>query len=231
VLGAVRGALHLGFEGFVVSVTARPVPLLPNAVGLAAPSLDLAGLAEGMPVRIAGGTIAVGPLRIAWADAPAWDPAVPVPASPPPSSALPGPDGLEVAAGDAGARAIALLRTALAARDPAAAGEAAGALIGRGPGLTPEGDDLLAGAALGSRALGRAGIAAALCPPIPEARTTAVSATLLRLAVAGAAPEPVVRLLGGADPAGAVPDLLRLGRSTGRAIAAGLRLALEPPAA
>jgi hypothetical protein len=227
VLGAVRGALHVGLEGFVVSVTARPVPLLPNAVGLAAPSLDLAGLAEGMPVRIHVGAIAVGPLRILWRDSPVWDPAVPVPASPPPPSALPGPEGLEVAASDAGARGIALLRTALAERDPAAAREAAAALIGRGPGLTPEGDDLLAGAALGSRALGRAGVAAALCPPVPEARTTAVSATLLRLAAAGAAPEPVVRLLEGADRASAVADLLRLGRSTGRAVAAGLRLALE----
>jgi hypothetical protein len=127
---------------------------------------------------------------------------------------------------DAGARGLALLRIALEDGDAGAAGEAAAALIGRGPGLTPEGDDLLAGAAIGARALGRAGLAEALCPPDPEARTTAVSATLLRLAAAGAAPEPVLRLLGGADPAATVAELLGLGRSTGRAIAAGLGLAL-----
>ncbi|MDX6555961.1 MAG: hypothetical protein QOD86_2156 [Miltoncostaeaceae bacterium] len=228
-LGAVRGALHLGLEGFVVSVTARPVPLMANAVGLAAPSLDLAGLAEGMPVRIAGGAIAVGTLRIAWADAPVWDPAVPVVDAALDPSALPGPEGLELAATDVGARGIALLRTALAERDPGAAGEAAEALIGRGPGLTPEGDDLLAGAAIGARALGRVAVAEALCPADAEARTSAVSATLLRLAAAGAAPEPVVRLLGGADPVGAVAELLGLGRSTGRAIAAGLGLAMGAP--
>ena len=66
-------------------------------------------------------------------------------------------------------------------------------LVGRGPGLTPEGDDILGGAAIGLRALGPAAglaagrvdaLAAALCPPDVRARTGALSATLLELAVA-----------------------------------------------
>jgi len=227
----VRGALHVGLEGFVVSVTARGVPLMANAVGLAAPRLELGGVRQGDPVRVGAGTIAVGPLGIVW-DGPGvevWDPGIPaVPAMPDPS-ALPPPDWLEVAATPAGTRGIALLSAALAERDPAAAGEAARALLGRGPGLTPEGDDLLAGAAIGLRALGDAGLAGALCPPDVEARTTALSATLLRLATAGAAPAPVVRLLGGGDPAPALEELLRLGRSTGRALAAGMGLAAAAP--
>ena len=73
--GAVRGALHVGLEGFVLSVTARGVPLMANSVGLAAARIEADGLREGMEVRIAGGAIAVGELTIAW-DAPVWDPAV-----------------------------------------------------------------------------------------------------------------------------------------------------------
>ena len=82
---------------------------------------------------------------------------------------------------------------------------------GAGPGLTPEGDDVLAGAAAAVRALGpAAGVAperrdalvAALVPPRRRRRTGALSATLLGLAAAGAAPEPVHRLLAAHAPAG-----------------------------
>ena len=107
-------------------------------------------------------------------------------------------------------------------------------LLGRGPGLTPEGDDLLGGAAVAVRALGpAAGLAPeaierlvrALCPADARDRTGALSATLLALAARGAAPEPVHRLLGGGDPAAALADLRRLGASTGAAIAEGIRIA------
>ena len=219
-----RGALHVGLGGFVVSVTARGVPLMANAVGLVASRIDADGLREGMEVRVACGAIAVGELTIAW-DAPVWDSAVPPLAAEPDLTALPDPEGLEVAATAAGARGLALLRTALAERDPAGAGEAASALLGRGPGLTPEGDDLLAGAAIGLHALAAASLAGALCPPDVERRTTALSATLLRLAAGGSAPEPMLRVIAGDDPRGALADLLGLGRSTGRALAAGLGLA------
>lgn len=113
--------------------------------------------------------------------------------------------------------------------------EAAARLVGRGPGLTPEGDDVLAGAAAGLRALGPAAglepgpldrLARSLCPPDVRRRTGALAATLLEMAAAeGAAPEPVHRLIAPGDRAAALADLRRLGASTGDAIAAGVALA------
>lgn len=114
--------------------------------------------------------------------------------------------------------------------------DAAGRLIGRGPGLTPEGDDVLGGLAIGLRALGPAAgmpsahvdaLAASMCPPDVRRRTGALSATLLTLAATGAAPEPVHRLLGDGDRAAALADLRRLGASTGGAVAAGIARAAE----
>lgn len=113
---------------------------------------------------------------------------------------------------------------------------AADRLVGRGAGLTPEGDDILGGAAVGLRALGPAAglapgridaLAGALCPADVRRRTGALSATLLELAAGGAAPEPVQRLLGAGDRDEALADLRRLGASTGGAIAAGIALAAE----
>ena len=68
---------------------------------------------------------------------------------------------------------------------------------------------------------------AALVPPGVRRRTGALSATLLGLAAAGAAPEPVHRLIAGPEAGreAALADLSRLGASTGRAIAAGVALA------
>ena len=83
VLGAGATAAWVDLDGFVVAITTREVPLLPNAVALAAGSgtLERSGLAPGSPARVAPGRIDLGPLRIAWspADPPAWDPTVPIP--------------------------------------------------------------------------------------------------------------------------------------------------------
>jgi hypothetical protein len=94
-------------------------------------------------------------------------------------------------------------------------------LLGRGGGLTPEGDDVLAGA-LAVRAA--AGAPMALPPDLRE-RTTALSATLLELAAAGAAVRPLHALLD-ARWRGALRELQRLGASSGRAIALGAASAL-----
>ena len=159
------------------------------------------------------------PFAVAWdpEHPPAWDPVV-----------------APLAGGRAEVRALeAWLGQRVSARaiDLPGAGER---LLGRGPGLTPEGDDLLGGAAVAVRALGpAAGLApeaierlvSALCPADAGSRTGALSATLLALAARGAAPEPVHRLLGGPDPEAALADLRRLGASTGAAIAEGIRLA------
>jgi hypothetical protein len=221
VLGAGATAAWVEVDGFVVAVTTREVPLLPNAVALAATSgaLTRPGVAPGAPARLAPGRVDLGPLRVTWDPAapPAWDPTVPVPraldrealarraatlrtalvgavdspehprggsatlplrgprepgvgfwrapgserAAPRPSGGFgdaPDPDpaalvgelargGLATANDPGGASAMIRLFRAIAGRDPEAAGRAARELLGRGPGLTPEGDDLLAAVA------------------------------------------------------------------------------------
>lgn len=199
VLAAVRGAVHLDLGGgFVVTLTGPGVPWMPNGVALGR-----------LPARPS----------VAWdaAAPPLWDPVV---------APLAG-----------GRPALAELTGWLLARSrppDLSLGAAPGRLIGRGPGLTPEGDDVLCGAAVALRALGpAAGLApheaarraAALCPPDARARTGALSATLLELAAAGAAPEPVHRLLVPAHREAALADLGRLGASTGRALVQGIALA------
>jgi hypothetical protein len=197
VLGTGRGAVHLDLDGFVVSVTGRRVPMMANAIAVAAQ---------------------LPPAAVTWDPAapPAWDPVVP--------PLVGGPER------------VAELATWLAARvevPDLTPDRAAARLLGRGPGLTPEGDDVLGGAAVAARALGPAAgaspervaaLVAVLCPPDARARTGALSATLLSLAAEGAAPEPAHRLVHGADREGALADLSRLGSSTGRAVAAGIAL-------
>jgi hypothetical protein len=290
VLGAGATAAWVDLDGFVVAITTREVPLLPNAVALAAGSgaLQRSGLTAGVPVRVAPGRLDLGPLRIVWnpADPPAWDPTVPVPAhagpeavaargaairrglgavdshqKPPlPCATLPlrgaqqpgagnidalDPDpaaavgelarvGLATAVDPEGAAGLALLFRAVRERDPAPAAAAARVLLGRGPGLTPEGDDLLAAVAGTLAVLGPvtgldgpplAALLAALAP-IPG-RTSALSATLLRLAAERRLAEPAGRLLD-LDPAAnttwpaGLSRLERLGHGSGRAYAAGI---------
>jgi hypothetical protein len=107
--------------------------------------------------------------------------------------------------------------------------DAADALLGLGPGLTPAGDDVLAGALVTYAHLG---------PPLPalaarvRARadaTTALSADLLGHASAGRAAPPVVGLLDalvGARAVGpALDDLLAVGSTSGSDTATGVLLA------
>jgi hypothetical protein len=97
-------------------------------------------------------------------------------------------------------------------------------LLGRGGGLTPEGDDLLAGA-LAVRVA--AGLPVELPADLRE-RTTALSATLLELAAAGAAARPLHALLDVREERWllALRELEGLGSSSGRAIALGAASAL-----
>lgn len=116
--------------------------------------------------------------------------------------------------------AIDALLDALATGDTATGRRAALVLLGSGAGLTPEGDDLLAGACVTVAASG----GALPLPPDLRTRTTPLSATLLDLAAAGAAPRPVHALLDLSAERwrGALRDLERLGASSGRAIALGV---------
>ena len=262
VLGAGATAAWVDLNGFVAAVTTREVPLLPNAVALTAGSGALAGAAPGAPARLAPGRLDLGALRVTWDPAapPTWDPTVPVPralgrgavarraaalhnalgavdgdGNPLPASAMLPRLGLATATDPDGAAALGLLFRAVRERDPEPAARAARGLLGRGPGLTPEGDDLVAAVAGTLAVLGPVtgwerplltGFLAALVDPAPE-RTTAPSATLLQLAARGWLAEPAGRLLdlgpeGEAAWPAALARLARLGHGSGRAYAAGI---------
>jgi Protein of unknown function (DUF2877) len=103
--------------------------------------------------------------------------------------------------------------------------EAIGAeLIGRGPGLTPEGDDVVAGMAGVLAAAERHDDVAALLGADLRRRTTALSATLLELAAQGLGPEPLQAVLAGRP--GALDRLLAMGHTSGPAYARGAAAAL-----
>lgn len=107
---------------------------------------------------------------------------------------------------------------------PAASGEGLLAGVGGGPGLTPAGDDLLAGYVAGLALLhGRRRRAAWLVARARD-RTTSLSATLLEHAARGEVPEPVHAFLESGDAA----PLLGFGHSSGAAWLEGLLLAGAP---
>ncbi len=119
---------------------------------------------------------------------------------------------------------------AVETRNPSLAAAVGARLIGRGGGLTPEGDDLVAGVAAVVASLDWPGALreawlGALVGAELRRRTTALSATLLELAVLGMGPEPLQALLRG--DAGALARLEALGHSTGRAIARGAAVGLS----
>lgn len=144
------------------------------------------------------------------------------------SSRKPGLQGHEALNGLAGS---------CAAGDLAGAVEAAEILIGLGPGLTPSGDDVLAGLLLALRLLGgaiRGGTRAVWLADWLSAavtydagsRTTSLSATLLHCAARGQAAAEVatvLRAFAGQEPAGpAVARLLTAGHTSGADLAWGL---------
>lgn len=135
----------------------------------------------------------------------------------PPRLAVPLPDVLDR-----------LPRPAYAVLDPLA-------LVGRGEGLTPEGDDVLAAALVTARATGDprlAGWCARTRLALATRRTTVVSRALLHHALDGwATPElaGLLAALGDADPAtldGAVSRLLAVGHTSGASLLDGVVLTL-----
>ena len=99
-------------------------------------------------------------------------------------------------------------------------------LAGRGPGLTPAGDDLLAGYAAGLTLFHTEGRRAATLANEAAALTNSLSATLLLHASRGEVPEPVHDLLRTGDPR----SLLQFGHTSGRWWLNGLVLAGYRPA-
>jgi hypothetical protein len=249
VRGATDRAAYLDFGGFVVALTAPGVPRMPNGVAVARTAVR-----DGA-VRAAPGRIDLPGDAITWDanDPPAWEPALPrVPKGAGAAAALrergaaigvalggPSPEVPELVAGERGRAGLEHLRRALREGAADAAALAADRLTGLGGGLTPEGDDVLAataavvaaaGDALGFAGRERERWLAALVPPDAAGRTTALSSTLLALAVEARIVEPVHRLLdlSAGDDAWrvALATLLATGASTGRAYAAATGTAL-----
>lgn len=117
---------------------------------------------------------------------------------------------------------------ALTSGSPAAVSE----LVGRGDGLTPVGDDVLAGWLVTTRAAGRPVHAVGTAALAHLGRTTDLSATLLAEAVAGASiPQFRAVLLAadtGRDLTHAVTELLSVGHTSGAGMLLGAALSLTP---
>lgn len=206
VLGSGGGMLHLVAGGPVVTLAGPGAPLLANAISVTS--------AGEIPARPGLANPRVPQIEM-----------MPAPAAEGLAEALSARTALGTSR--RGRVGLAHLERALEAGDASDAGRASDALLGLGPGLTPEGDDVLVGAALAVAAAGRAvglspgarqRLAAALCPADSDRRTTRLSATLLRLAAVGAGPEAMGRVLGG-DGAARL-ELSRLGATSGRALLA-----------
>jgi hypothetical protein len=142
--------------------------------------------------------------------------------------------GVATVAEAEGAVGVELLLRAVLEGDAAVGAEAAELLLGRGPGLTPEGDDLLAAVAGALVVLGPAvGLNRAVLGELVEAlvdargRTTALATTLLGLAGQGLLAEPAGRLLdltaeGERGWPSALRRLERVGHGSGRAYGLGI---------
>ncbi|MGH2393737.1 MAG: DUF2877 domain-containing protein, partial [Candidatus Limnocylindria bacterium] len=260
VLGVATGSVHLAFEPGVVVVTNATRPLMPNGVAIAIdkPDPSLGGVvAHGQRAILDPTGLSAGGLYVHWDDAvAAWEPAITSgrwdcssvvaravgvlerlgmarPDSGSPARLTVDVDVPGFAMGDGAVpMVIDALLAALRRRDADRAAFAAAALCGRGEGLTPVGDDVLAAAlvtlaamapsvGLSSTECRRLTVALAgpaLAGPALAGRTTAMSHTLLRLAAQGRTLEPVISVLDLEDQHDWPPALERLlgiGHTTG----------------
>jgi hypothetical protein len=117
------------------------------------------------------------------------------------------------------------VRATLAARVPAAIPLSVPDLLGRGPGLTPLGDDVLMGALVTLAALdaSAAGPLAAQVRALAPTRTTFVSSVLLHHAARGECVPELAAVLTG----GPIDALLAVGHTSGTGLAQGVLAALD----
>ena len=254
VLGSTSRAAWLELGDFVVAIMPGGMPLMPNAVAVGR-ALHTTRFRPGARVRAGTDSLDAGDVTVDLAAATRWSPLAPsnegygprdvrgrarqllaAPPPPEPSAAVPHLAASTRVARDArGNDGVRRLLLAAEQRDAGLASDAADLLVGRGRGLTPEGDDLLAAAAAAGASLGaavgfddpdRRTWTEALCPPCVRQRTTALSATLLRLAAEGMVLEPVRAVLDlSRSPGRCRGDTARLrsvGHGTGRTYALGL---------
>ena len=229
-LGASAAAIYLRFDGptdpDVVALVPTSSVRLPLAMVVAG---ALPALAGDPPVEVGGGTLRVGddvwmPTR--------WFEPRPRGFTGPDADRLTGADGelRRLSTAELGVepeRARAAI-TGLLAADP----RPACTLLGEGPGLTPAGDDVIAGG-LATCALRGDAAALGVAPEILDrARmaTTSLSAALLWCAAAGQVVPQAARFLaslcGTGDVADALSELRSVGTTSGTALAFGIVAAL-----
>ena len=252
VIGVHPFALYLDVAGRVLPVLTSDAVPLPTALRLAEPSGTVSwGVVAGEAVLVGAGRVSLPGVDVVatrtWRPARVRGAAVTVGCSGGrPSSHLSTrlepsgtgdengwlADGIRAVVarvGCSGGRRSSQLSTQLS---DAELGTAVAGLVGRGPGLTPSGDDALAGALLVACALGT-GTDLADAVRARLGATTAVSAALLDAAADGYAARTVVALVDAAvtgDAAAvarALPAVLSLGHTSGVDTVLGIRAALE----
>jgi hypothetical protein len=251
VLAAFDRAIYLAHADGVLAIETSDGTGLPNGLVVAVPSSrrPLAGARSVRTATVGRGQVVVGDLTVR---AVRWRRARPVLPRVRPSSFAATVDEARTGLATRATALPAELATPLGALVAAlATADEEGAvtlarreLLGRGPGLTPSGDDLLAGLVAGVVLLaeavhGRPGrplagvaerVGSRLAAVAPDA-TTAISAALLQHAVQGEVAEPaaqLLRTLAGHGPVDdAVAGLLAVGSSSGRDLAAGILAAAE----
>ncbi|NUS05099.1 MAG: DUF2877 domain-containing protein [Nonomuraea sp.] len=238
VLAAFSAGIYLevrtDLEPSVIAVITGEAARLPNSV-LLATSLPHVTVGDDASVGDRGielGSLSLG-VRRWWDPAPALGPVDPLSLAPLP---LDGP----VRPGLAGNGAVELLAESCAAGRLLGAVTAAEQLVGLGPGLTPSGDDVLAGLLVTLRHLGTAtgtdravwlaDWLAATVTYDARTRTTPISATLLHCAARGEASPEVTGVLRAIADAQALEPALRrlhrLGHTSGADLAQGMAIGL-----
>lgn len=226
---AYRGAVNLRMGGDLWSLVPQQVPDGPTTIRLA-DWPQVAGVAVGAAAVQRAGVLAVGDVVIDLRTAPAWSPE-PWPPRPA-AGVLQRARRLAHAALAAGAAPWIPEALAAAIADPR---RAVAALVGRGIGLTPAGDDALTGALAAAAALGE---------PVPDlvgavlaacGTTTDLAASFLRQACAGDFHRPlheaVAAVVADTDAGPATARLLAVGATSGADAALGASVALRHRAA
>jgi hypothetical protein len=258
--GIVRGsgsmAAYIEVADVVLAITGKTVPLMPNGISVMQQ--------HGLQAFQTGARVDVGPDEIRSTDATVslrlptvWDPSLPQWKNAAEALLETGREmwwrlqlartddpvemverlargGYAVAADADGRAGLEALFRSLVDADAELARRAADLLTGRGPGLTPEGDDFLAAVVATVHACEpsiswlRSDLGAWRVAVLPDAlseRTTLLSATLLHFARFGWVSEPVQTVFDLETPAEDWLDALRrlkkVGHGTGRAWAAG----------
>ena len=227
VVGVYSKAAYLRLPGGLVALTTFDVPSGPIH---ARTSTSLNGLKLDEKVVNTGSLLQAAPVLLMLSGARVWRGTV--------------PDAAQLAAGLK--VALDLLKSVSGSALDAVVSEKARALLaegdlvgaasvlgGFGPGLTPAGDDCLAGILVIASALWDGAAAPTPMRLLEEIETNEISLAFLRCAARGQSIEPVHRFLelaaredaGGASTA--LADLTRFGHSSGADLALGLRLGLE----